>query len=265
MASQDELGRLAATFNGMCASIRQAREELIRSERIGTVGRLAASIVHDLRNPLAAIYGGAEVLMDARLSEAQIQRLARNMYQASSRIQQMLQDLLDLGRERSGEMRPANLRELVEEVSGALALGESRAVKIVADIPEDLEPCMDRHRIERVLGNLISNAAEAMAGAGTITVSALREEQWVRVSVRDTGPGIAPEIRDRLFQPFVTGRKGSGLGLGLALSRQAVIEHGGDMWAESVPGQGACFIFRLPLEPSPRQAGAVPPVSVRQS
>jgi len=96
--SQDELGRLAATFNAMCASIRKAREDLIRSERISTIGRLATSIVHDLRNPLAAVYGGAEMLMYSHLSEAHIQRLARNMYKASLRIQELLQDLLDVGR-----------------------------------------------------------------------------------------------------------------------------------------------------------------------
>ena len=87
---------------------------------------------------------------------------------------------------------------------------------------------------------------EAMPEGGAVTVSATREPESVLVEVRDTGPGIAPEIRDQLFQPFSTSRKGKGLGLGLALARQVVVDHGGEMWADSSPGQGACFSFRLP-------------------
>ena len=80
VVSQDELGRLARTFNAMCASIQQARQELIRQERISTIGRLSSSIVHDLRNPLAAVYGGAEMLVDADLAPLQVKRLAANIY-----------------------------------------------------------------------------------------------------------------------------------------------------------------------------------------
>jgi signal transduction histidine kinase len=90
------------------------------------------------------------------------------------------------------------------------------------------------------------NAIEVMPNGGTIHISAASEHRWVVIQVRDTGPGIAPEIRSRLFQPFVTARKASGLGLGLALSRQAVIDHGGEMWAESSQ-RGACFALRLPM------------------
>src|ERR1017187_10322182 len=98
VVSQDELGRLARTFNAMCASIQQARQELIRQERISTIGRLSSSIVHDLRNPLAAVYGGAEMLVDAELTPPQVKRLAANIYRASRRIQELLQDLLNVSR-----------------------------------------------------------------------------------------------------------------------------------------------------------------------
>jgi signal transduction histidine kinase len=247
--SDDELGRLAATFNGMCASIRRAREELIRSERIGLLGHLAASIAHDMRNPLAAIYGGTEMLMDSRLSESQVQRLARNMYEASHRIQQMLQDLLELGRGGTNRRQSANLGEVIGRAMETLALkAEAQAVEIVTELPDDLRAELDERRIERVVANLVANAIEAMPEGGTVTVQAARQNGSALVSVRDTGPGVAPEIRDRLFQPFATSRKGNGMGLGLALSRQAVIDHGGDMWADLATGKGACFVFRLPLE-----------------
>ncbi len=247
--SEDELGRLAATFNAMCASIRKAREDLIRSERISTIGRLATSIVHDLRNPLGAVYGGAEMLMYSQLSEDQVQRLARNMYKASLRIQELLQDLLDTGRGQAGEVRPHNLHDLVTDVSDSFAAAaEAQAVKIELNVPDNLEVPIDQRRIERVFMNLMGNALEAMPQGGTITIAAKKNGSSVVVEVRDTGPGIAPEIRERLFQPFVTARKGAGLGLGLALSRQAVVDHGGDMWINPSDPRGASFSFRLPLK-----------------
>lgn len=246
--SEDELGRLAATFNAMCGSIRQAREELIRSERIATIGRLAASIVHDLRNPLAAIYGGAEMLMYSRLSEAQIQRLAGNMYRASTQVKVLLEDLLDTGRGRAGQLRECNLRDIVAAVADSVAAtAEARSVAIELRVPDPLPVPIDQRRIERVFMNLISNALDAMTGGGTLTVSAIVERDSVVVEVRDTGPGIPPEIRGRLFHPFATARKAGGLGLGLAMARQAVADHGGDMWAASEPEHGARFCFRLPL------------------
>ncbi len=245
--SQDELGRLAETFNAMCASIRTAREELIRSERIATVGRLATSIVHDLRNPLATIYGGSEMLMYSRLSETQIQRLAGNMHKASTRLQELLQDLLDIGSGRPVEPQRCDLREIAEEAAASIAaVAETRSVKILIEIPTGIEIAVNRRRIERVFSNLMGNAMEAMHAGGQIRISAAKSREFVVVKVRDTGPGIAPEIRSRLFQPFVTAGKRSGLGLGLAFSRQAVIDHGGDMWEDSSEGQGACFSFRLP-------------------
>ena len=105
VGTHDELGRLAAVFNAMCASIQDGREELIRQERITTIGRLSTSIVHDLRNPLAAIYGGAEMLIDGELTAGQVQRLAGNIYRSSRRMQQLLQELVDTGRGTFGQHR----------------------------------------------------------------------------------------------------------------------------------------------------------------
>jgi signal transduction histidine kinase len=250
VTSEDELGRLAATFNTMCASIREAREELIRSERIATIGRLATSIVHDLRNPLATIYGGAEMLLYAQLPEAQIQRLAGNMFGASQQIQVLLQDLLDVGRGKTGEIQVCDLREIAGAVADSLEnAAAAQKVRIVLDVPEGLDLPLDRRRIERVFLNLMGNALEAMPAGGAIAVSAAAERDSVVVTVSDTGPGIAPEIRSRLFQPFVTARKKTGLGLGLALARQAVVDHGGEMWADS-SDRGASFLFRLPKRPN---------------
>jgi signal transduction histidine kinase len=245
---EDEFGRLANTFNTMCASIQQARAELVRQERISTIGRLSSSIVHDLRNPLAAIYGGAEMLVDSELSEAQMKRLAGNIYRASRRMQGLLQDLLHVSRGKTATPELARLRELVSAaVESVREAAEAQAVRISIAIPEEIELCLERNRIERVFTNLVANAVEAMPEGGEVRISARIVRGEALVEVEDDGPGIAPEIRANLFQPFVTAGKKNGLGLGLALARQTVLDHGGDMWVESAAGCGATFRFRLPV------------------
>ena len=245
--SEDELGRLARTFNTMCASIRQAREDLIRQERISTIGRLSGSIVHDLRNPLAAIYGGAEMLVDAELPPANVKRLAGNIYRASRRMQELLQDLLNVSRGKGSAPEICRLREVALAACEDLASeAEQQSVTLVLEIPAEIEVPLERSRMERAFANLVGNALEAMAGGGEVRITAELQDGSVVVHVEDTGPGIAQEIRAQLFQPFVSAGKRNGLGLGLALSRQTVLDHGGDMWVQSAPGRGARFSFRLP-------------------
>ena len=249
VVSQDELGRLARTFNAMCGSIQQARQELIRQERISTIGRLSSSIVHDLRNPLAAVYGGAEMLVDAELSPSQVKRLAANIYRASRRIQELLQDLLNVSRGSSRGAEVCKLRDVAAAgCESLLASAEVQRVEVEIRIPDEIELPLERNRMERVFSNLVGNALEMMPEGGRIQISAAADNGFVVADVRDTGPGIAPEIRDSLFEPFVSAGKKNGLGLGLALARQTVLDHGGDMWAESEPGHGACFRLRLPVE-----------------
>jgi signal transduction histidine kinase len=252
VSSHDELGRLARTFNDMAAALRTAREELIRQERISTIGRLSTSLVHDLRNPLAAIYGGAEMLVDGHLPPAAVNRLARNIYNSSRRIQELLQDLSNVGR---GRVEGAEHCRLAEVVRAACEMhadaAEAQSVGLHVDVPADLELPMERSRMERVFGNLIGNALEAMPSAGEVSIRAFTEDAAVVVEVRDSGPGVPPDIAPRLFQPFVSAGKKNGLGLGLALSRQTVLDHGGDLWLASRAGESARFCVRLPLTRTP--------------
>jgi signal transduction histidine kinase len=257
-SGDDEIGRLAHTFNAMCASIRQAREDLIRQERISTIGRLSGSIVHDLRNPLAAIYGGAEMLVDADLPPAHVKRLAANIYRASRRIQELLQDLLNVSRGKTGAPEVCRLREVAASACESLAAAaEAQGVEVLLDISPEIELPLERNRIERAFVNLVGNALEAMPHGGEVHLSATMEVDSVLVEVQDNGPGIAPEIRSQLFQPFVSAGKRNGLGLGLALTRQTIVEHGGEMWVESEAGRGAHFLFRLPGAHVAQPQGAV--------
>ena len=248
--SQDEIGRLAQAFNTMCDSIQKGREELIRHERISTIGRLSGSIVHDLRNPLAAIYGGAEMLVDGDLSPAHVKRVSSNIYRASRGIQKLLQELVDVSRARVHTVEVCNLRDVVTAALASCAtVAEAQGISVEVLVPQQIEVPVDRDRMERVFLNLINNGIEAMPDGGRLRISASAEPSSVTIRVEDTGAGIAESLRPRLFQPFATAGKKNGLGLGLALSRQTLLDHGGDLTIDAQSSCGACFILRLQVAP----------------
>jgi signal transduction histidine kinase len=244
--THDELGRLAQTFNAMCDSIQNARDELIRHERIATIGRLSTSIVHDLRNPLAAIYGGAEMLVDAELSPEHSRRLASNIYRASRRIQELLQELVDVARSNA---RPLEICKLSEIVQGAIEpvanTAETQNVAVDIDVPADIQVLADHDRLGRVFLNLIDNALDAMPQGGALRINCSLEANSVVVHIEDTGRGISDEAWQTLFQPFSSVGKKNGLGLGLALARQTMLDHGGELWADRSMTRGARFHLRL--------------------
>jgi signal transduction histidine kinase len=245
--TQDELGRLAQTFNAMCDSIRAARDELIRQERISTIGRLSSSIVHDLRNPLAAIYGGAEMLVDAGLSTDQRERIAVSIYRSSRRIQELLQELTDMSRAKAKRVESCRLLEIVQAARDLTAQSAgSQSVVVAIDIPAHVEVSVDRDRIERVFINLLHNSLEAMPDGGALRVTCRQDATSVTVQVEDSGPGIPEKAWPTLFQPFASFGKKNGLGLGLALSRQTVLDYAGDLWADREVKVGARFFVRLP-------------------
>jgi signal transduction histidine kinase len=248
--SQDELGLLSRTFNRMCASIQASRDEQVRSGQMMAVGRLAASIAHDLRNPLAAVVGGSEMLADFDLPPDQIKQTATHVNKAARRMEQLLVEIGQVARAKTSERVECRLAELVAAaVDSQEARAAAQGVLIRQSVEGDMTVRCERSRIERVLVNLISNALEVMAGGGEIAIRVWDDlpgrMAWVEVS--DSGPGVAKEIRAQLFQPFVTAGKRDGLGLGLALARQTLVEYGGDL--ELVDSEkGARFRLRIPAE-----------------
>jgi signal transduction histidine kinase len=246
----------------MSPSMQLLCEDSVCQKRTPTIGRLSAVIVHDLRSPLATIHAGTELLMDSTLPESQLNRLVGNIHRASCRLEELLQELLNVTLGKSTEMGCCSLRRVATAACEALAeMAEAQFVQMVIDVPDDIELFMERNRIERVIVNLVGNAVEAMPGGGKVRICAVIVEDTALVEVRDTGPGIAPKIRARLFQPFVSAAKQYGLGLGLALACQTVRDHGGDMWTASDSDRGACFRFELPL---PRSRVAAIPLKGRQ-
>ncbi len=217
-----------------------------RQERISSMGWLSTSIVHDLRNPLGTVFAGAEMLMQLDPASTQGKRLAANIYRAAVRMRELLADLAGASCGNKSTCEICEIRAVIIAASEtALLAAESQGFEIVHEVPEGLEIPVQRSRIERVFFNLITNALEAMPHGGQIRIGARKAENIVLIDVEDTGPGIPRAIRDRLFEPFVTAGKDHGLGLGLALSRQTVLDHGGDIWTE--PAKGARFVICLPL------------------
>ncbi len=227
---------------------------------------LTRTMVHDLRGPLGSIRSaleffaldGAEHLSESRQTMLDLAR------QGTDSLLDMVTAILDVSRLESGQMplrcEPLSVRDTISLVVRQQApLADERRLTLSTEVPPDLPAgYADPDLLRRVLQNLVGNALKFTPAGGTICVKAAvpAGEQRIHVTVRDTGPGLAPEVQGRLFQKFVTGRvPGHGSGLGLAFCRQAVEAHGGRIWAENRPGQGAAFTFTVAIwEPSPDAA-----------
>jgi signal transduction histidine kinase len=217
-----------------------------RQEAVSAVDWLSTSIVHDLRNPLGAIYAAAEMLIDADAGPAQVNRLATNIYRAAGRMRELLADLNSVACGNRPTVEICDIGEIITAASNAAsATTKSHNVQIQLDVSERIKLPLMRSGMERVFFNLIANSLEAMPNGGKLHLVCRKANGYAVIELEDTGPGIPRGIRDRLFEPFVTAGKRDGLGLGLALSRQTVLNHGGDIWTE--PAAGARFVIRLPL------------------
>jgi signal transduction histidine kinase len=217
-----------------------------RSESRSEASWLSASILHDLRNPVGTIYAGAEMLMRLDTAPNQVKRLAANMHHAACRIRELLIDLAGVTCGNRSMPEICDIREIIAAASEtAAAAMDNQRVQILLDVPGQIKLPLARSRMKLMFFNLITNALEAMPGGGEIRIGATRNRDYLLVAIEDTGPGIPHEIRDKVFEPFVTAGKENGLGLGLAFSRQTVLDHGGDMWIE--PAAGARFVIRFPL------------------
>jgi signal transduction histidine kinase len=228
------------------AEARRSTHPENRQRRRSITGPLATSIIHDIRNPLAAICASAEMLTDPRLTRDHADRLRRSIYKSASQMRGLLDELTGAAQGKLATAENCSLQEILAVAcDDAANAANNQGVEIFADLPAQMEAMLSRSRMEWVFINLIANALEAMPRGGQIRITGRKDGGLALVEVEDSGPGIPPEIHGRLFTPFVTSGKKDGLGLGLALSRRTVRDHGGDMWIE--PASGARFVIRLPL------------------
>ncbi len=253
LAFGDERERLAAKVRELTAAnaaLAEARASLLRSEKLATVGRLASGLAHEVGNPLGAVSGYVE-LARARLPPEPhpdlVDALAR-IDTAAQRIDRTVRDLLDFARPAPPVLAPIDLAAALD---GALRLARVqprfRRVEVTLDLPAGLPPVQaDEHHLAQVLLNLLLNAGDAMGGEGHVAIAARAASGGVVLTVRDSGPGIAPADLARIFDPFFTTKEpGEGTGLGLALSHRIMESFGGEIAARDAPGGGACFELRF--------------------
>jgi two-component system sensor histidine kinase AtoS len=222
------------------------RDELKRRETLTALGEMAAGIAHELRNPLTAIEGFAHLLAQALPPDSrECAEHARRIRQGVRKADAIIQNLLCFARPERFRPRRARLAALLLELRAAFAEAAGARVHVSAPEPPDLTVACDLALLERVLVNLIENARQAAGPAGHVVVRARREDGEIVLAVEDDGPGIAPELKPRLFRPFVTGRA-EGTGLGLFLVHRIVELHRGRVEASDRPCGGATFTVRLP-------------------
>ncbi len=246
----EELGELASAFNAMSVNLHEAQEQLVRQERLAVLGQLAGSVGHELRNPLGvisnAVYFLNMIQPDANETVKEYLGIIENETRASNKI---VNELLDFTRIKSLDRKPAALLELVQQTLERFPAPP--AVAITLEFPEQLPALFaDPDHVMRVLGNLIVNAYQAMDSpdqtGGKLTISAGVQRDMIRVSLQDTGTGIAPENMGKIFEPLFT-TKTRGFGLGLAVSRKLTEANNGQIEVSSVPGQGSTFTVYWPI------------------
>jgi len=285
----DELGDLAKSFNRMARSLKDADAELrswsltledrvrrktaeleqmtqqmIRVERTASLGRMAATVAHELNNPLSGILTYAKLIakrVDRTMPEGQDkEKVAENLdliRSESVRCGNIVRDLLTFARGRSAEFAPAHLHELVHQTLKLVAHHvQLRQIVTEVDLAlEDDQLVCDREQLVQALLALLINAVEAMHDGGRIVVRTAvgtgEREGRVLLSVRDTGVGIPPEVREHMFDPFFsTKNEAKGVGLGLAVVYGIVQRHEGTITVDSEPGEGATFTLVLPRDPA---------------
>jgi len=241
---EDELGQLAHRFNQMARSVKEHQAELLRTEKLAGLGRVAAGIAHELNNPIAVILGYAKLLR--RRGDATDPKVLAAMEEEAERCRQVVDGLLELTRGNVLQKRSFHLRPLAEDVVAAQRVARQMTALDV-QISGDAQVLADEARIRQVLTNMIANAIEASGTEGRSRIE-IRETpgRLVEVAVTDSGPGVPADARERIFEPFFT-TKPSGTGLGLAISRAIAKAHGGDVALADDGSAGATFTLSLPV------------------
>jgi len=254
--NRDELGALGANVNRMNDELRRLYTELEEASRHKS--EFLANMSHELRTPLNAIIGFSQVLRDGMVgpvNEKQAEYLD-DITSSGNHLLSLINDVLDLSKVEAGQfeldVHPFSLREALQR---GVVMVRERATENEVRVAFDADPKVDvvdgdERRIKQVIFNLLSNAVKFTPAGGEVDVSASQVNGEIRVSVADTGPGIAPADRDRIFEEFQQTETGvgkhEGTGLGLALSKRFVELHGGRIWLESELGRGSTFTFALP-------------------
>jgi signal transduction histidine kinase len=249
----EERARLAAKVDELTRvnrALADARASLFRSEKLATVGRLAAGVAHEVGNPLGAIAGYAEVAR-SRLppgAAPDLREALDRIAAAADRIDHTVRGLLDFARPAPLELRPVSVATALEAAMNlARVQPRLRGVEVVVVLSPNLPPVLaDERQLCQVFLNLLLNAGDATGGQGRVAVAGRVESDTLEITVVDTGAGIAPQDLARMFDPFFTTKDpGAGSGLGLAICHSIIDSFGGTIDAANSPGGGAVFTMRF--------------------
>lgn len=250
VASNDEIGELATTFEGMVAAIQRARSELVQAERLATIGKMAAHVTHEIRNPLSAIGLNVELLEEevALTGERESMALVAAIKSEVDRLSRIAEQYLSVARRPAPRLLRERVDDLVRELLAFVKPELDRAgVACRLDIEEDVpEVDLDESQLRQALLNLVRNAREAMPKGGAVTVGVARVGSAVEIRVDDEGSGVPEEVRASIFDPFFT-TKQRGTGLGLAVTREIVEAHHGTIACEPRAEGGTRFRISLPV------------------
>ena len=236
--------------------LKRLEHEVFTKERMAALGRLAAAIAHEIRQPLTAMTGALKELARFAPLEDDDKKLVQIVGRESQRLNQIISEFLDYSREKSYSFADVDTIALIEETLLLLErnAGTSSKVRIERRFAErHLRARADRDAIKQVFWNLCNNALRAMPDGGVLSVGVGADSEWVRISIRDTGTGFDPRAATRMFEPFQSGFAG-GTGLGLAIVYQILQAHKGRIRVETQPGQGSEFVVELPRTVSVRNS-----------
>jgi signal transduction histidine kinase len=250
--TSEDLDLLTAIGHQLGTAIANARlrEEALAAERMAAVGRVATSVAHDLRSPLGGIVRSAEFLARPEISPETRQKLSQAIVSMASRLINTTQEILDYvrGQRLPLHRAPCSLPEFLDQVLTVMEVDfADRGIEVVRDCQYAGTVVMDADRIAQVVYNIAANARDAMPHGGTFWVTTRRVGEQIELAFADTGPGVPEELEERIFEPFFTQGKREGAGLGLAIARRIVEEHGGELRLAGEQDRGAVFVVSLPV------------------
>jgi signal transduction histidine kinase len=251
---QDEFGEVASSFNEMAASLKKQMQELQRTEQLRVCGEMAAGLAHEIRNPLAGMKISIEVLLSELNLEQRDREVLLKVIEQIRNIELLMKNLLSYARPVASQPVSFNVNKILEKTiyfieKHPFVSGDSRK-QVIKELDDQLPEIVgDPQQLQQVFLNLLLNAVEAIGESGNITVRTGYDMQakTVSISIKDTGSGIAAELQEKIFQPFFT-TKGKGTGLGLAVSKRIVEEHGGNIKVANNRGGGVTFTITLPVK-----------------
>ncbi|HEO69864.1 MAG TPA: PAS domain S-box protein, partial [Candidatus Hydrogenedentes bacterium] len=220
------------------------RQQLRQVDRLAAIGEMAATVAHEIRNPLGGIRGFAALLARDIPEDDPRGRLVQKILTGTKNLDRVVNELLEYTRPVELRLRPTSCADLIEAAVELVELDAER-VAIYNDVEPGVRVLADSDKMRQVILNILLNAVQSIDGRGEVRVRAEADDKTVTVAIADTGCGIAPEHLEEVFSPFYT-TKEKGTGLGLAVAAKVLEGHGGSIHAESEPGKGSTFYLQLP-------------------